>query len=78
MKNIKNANEYAELFNNDKKSKDSSGTDKVIVDQTYTFSDRYNYICNKLKNKKDVSLEDINYSLSEIIKASEDYENKTK
>ena len=78
MKNIKKANQYAELFNDDKKSKVLNHTDNIVRDQKHTFSDRYNYIYNKLKNKEDVSLEDINYSLNEIIKASEYYEDKTK
>lgn len=78
MKNIKKANELKNIYKSKDKKSDYEIEEAYINRKQNAFSDRYNSICNKLKNGEEVSLEDVNYALGELIRISDVYEVKTK
>lgn len=78
MKNIKKANEFKNFYEFKDKRSDYEIEEVYINRKEKVFSDRYNSICSKLKSGEEVSLEDINYALEELIRVSNVYEVKTK
>ena len=78
MKNIKKADEFKNIYKSKDKKSDYEIEEAYINRKEKVFSDRYNSICSKLKSGEEVSLEDINYALEEIIRVSDVYEVETK